>query len=82
MMPGRRSQEDVIREAYRRAGVAPGSIQYVEAHGTGTTVGDPIEVQALGTILAEGRAPGQPCAIGSVKSNMGHAEGRPASWAS
>jgi acyl transferase domain-containing protein len=72
--PGRSSQEQLLRLAYKRAGVSPGSVAYVEAHGTGTSVGDPIEVGALSTVLSENRAPGQPCLIGSVKSNIGHAE--------
>jgi len=74
MAPNRLSQEAVLREAYQSAGVSPGRVQYVEAHGTGTLLGDPIEAQALGAILAEGRPPGQPCLLGSVKSNIGHLE--------
>jgi len=72
--PSRRAQEDVLRDAYRRAGVSPGRIQYVEAHGTGTILGDPIEAKALGTVLAEERPPSRPCAVGSVKTNVGHLE--------
>ncbi len=51
------SQEAVIREALANGGVKPAEVQYVEAHGTGTSLGDPIEVQALGAVLGEGRAP-------------------------
>ena len=72
--PNRQAQEDVLRAAYRAAGVAPGSVQYVEAHGTGTFLGDPIEAGALGTVLAAGRAPGNTCLLGSVKTNIGHLE--------
>ncbi|MGE5754531.1 MAG: type I polyketide synthase, partial [Planctomycetaceae bacterium] len=72
--PNRRAQEEVLRAAYRRAGVAPGQVQYVEAHGTGTFLGDPIEAKALGAVLAEGRAAGAPCALGSAKTNIGHLE--------
>ena len=72
--PSPQAQEAVLRDAYRRAGVAPGRVQFVEAHGTGTLLGDPIEAQALGAVLAEGRAPGQPCALGSAKTNIGHLE--------
>jgi 8-amino-7-oxononanoate synthase len=68
------AQAAVLREAYRRAGVSPGQVQYVEAHGTGTKLGDPIELTALGTVLSEGRASNCPCAIGSVKTNIGHTE--------
>ncbi|HWE61366.1 MAG TPA: type I polyketide synthase, partial [Chloroflexota bacterium] len=75
MTPSRAGQEAVLREAYRRAGVSPGRVQYVEAHGTGTPVGDSVELQALGTVLAEGRSPDHPCVVGSLKTNIGHTEG-------
>jgi acyl transferase domain-containing protein len=74
MAPNPLAQEAVLREAYRSAGVSAGDVQYLEAHGTGTLLGDPIEARALGRVLAEGRAPGQFCAIGSVKTNIGHCE--------
>jgi myxalamid-type polyketide synthase MxaD len=74
MAPNPLAQEAVLREAYRRAGVSAGDVQYVEAHGTGTLLGDPIEARALGRVLSDGRAPGQLCAIGSVKTNIGHCE--------
>ncbi|MBD2364812.1 SDR family NAD(P)-dependent oxidoreductase [Anabaena minutissima FACHB-250] len=72
--PNSLAQEAVLREAYRQAGVSPGKVQYIEAHGTGTKLGDPIEVKALGKVLNEGRIPGEYCALGSVKTNIGHAE--------
>jgi acyl transferase domain-containing protein len=72
--PNRFSQEDLLRRAYASAGAAPGQVQYVEAHGTGTLLGDPIEAMALGAVLAEGRPPNRPCAIGSLKTNIGHLE--------
>jgi acyl transferase domain-containing protein len=72
--PNPHAQEAVLRAAYRQAGVSPGRVQYIEAHGTGTKLGDPIEMKALGKVLAEGRPPGQYCAVGSVKTNIGHAE--------
>ncbi len=74
MAPNPRAQEAVLREAYRRAGVSPGDVQYVEAHGTGTLLGDPIEANALGAVLGIDRDPGRPCALGSVKTNIGHLE--------
>ena len=74
MAPNPLAQEAVLREAYRQAGVSPGKVQYVEAHGTGTLLGDPIEAQALGAVLGVDRAPGRNCAVGSVKSNLGHLE--------
>ncbi len=73
--PGQGGQEDMLRKAYRRAGVSPGLVQYVEAHGTGTRAGDPVELGALGAVLGEGRPKDRPCAVGSVKTNLGHTEG-------
>nr|RNJ67694.1 MAG: aminotransferase class I/II-fold pyridoxal phosphate-dependent enzyme [Leptolyngbya sp. IPPAS B-1204] len=70
--PNSQSQAAVLREAYRRAGIAPNLVQYVEAHGTGTKLGDPVELEALGAVLGENRT--RDCAIGSVKTNIGHAE--------
>jgi myxalamid-type polyketide synthase MxaE and MxaD len=74
MAPNPQAQEAVLREAYRQAAVSPGKVQYVEAHGTGTLLGDPIEAKALGTVLGAERPPGRPCALGSVKTNLGHLE--------
>ncbi|HEX7312756.1 MAG TPA: SDR family NAD(P)-dependent oxidoreductase [Pyrinomonadaceae bacterium] len=74
MAPNPQSQEEMLREAYRRACVEPRQVQYVEAHGTGTLLGDPIEAKALGAVLGAGREPGSFCAVGSVKSNVGHLE--------
>ena len=73
MAPNGVAQEAVLRAAYADAGVTPGHIQYVEAHGTGTLLGDSMEARALGTVLSTGRLNG-PCALGSVKSNLGHLE--------
>jgi acyl transferase domain-containing protein/acyl carrier protein/NADP-dependent 3-hydroxy acid dehydrogenase YdfG len=73
--PGRAGQEDLLRAAYRRAGVAPTAVQYVEAHGTGTRAGDPVELAALGAVLGRERAGARPCFVGSVKTNIGHTEG-------
>ncbi len=74
MAPSRQAQEALLVAAYRRAGLSPGTAQYVEAHGTGTFIGDAIEANALGTVLADGRPPESPCLIGSVKTNIGHLE--------
>ena len=74
MAPNGEAQKAVLREAYRRAGISPAEVQYVEAHGTGTRLGDPIEVRALGEVLAPGRAGGEKCVLGSVKTNIGHSE--------
>ncbi|MCA1684968.1 MAG: type I polyketide synthase, partial [Planctomycetia bacterium] len=72
--PNREAQEAVLRAAYRNAGVAPGDVDYVEAHGTGTLLGDPIEASALAAVVGEGRSEGGACALGSVKTNVGHLE--------
>jgi acyl transferase domain-containing protein/acyl carrier protein len=72
--PNRFAQEAVLSEAYRRAGISPGLVQYVEAHGAGTQLGDPIEAQALGAILSIDRPAERYCALGSVKTNIGHLE--------
>ncbi len=72
--PNGPAQEAVIREALADANVEPARIAYVEAHGTGTRLGDPIELNALGAVLSEGRPPGSRCAVGSVKTNIGHLE--------
>lgn len=74
MAPNGEAQKAVLSEAYRKAGIAPGEVQYVEAHGTGTRLGDPIEVQALGEVLMRERAPGRRCVLGSLKTNIGHTE--------
>ncbi|WP_217560150.1 type I polyketide synthase [Paenibacillus sp. GbtcB18] len=71
--PSVEGQANVIAEAIANAGVAESSIQYIEAHGTGTALGDPIEMKALQKAFgAYGRRGGQTCAIGSVKTNIGH----------
>ncbi|BCJ33855.1 hypothetical protein Athai_13580 [Actinocatenispora thailandica] len=69
--PGLRGQIDVMREALALAGVDPRTVGYVEAHGTATNLGDPIEIRALATVygLPDRK---EPCAIGSLKSNLGH----------
>jgi amino acid adenylation domain-containing protein len=72
--PSRAAQELVLREAYARAHVSPGEIQYVETQGTGTRLGDAIEATALGNVLRDGRPASNRCAIGSVKTNIGHLE--------
>ena len=65
--------EAVIREALSRSGVEPDEVDYVEAHGTGTSLGDPIEVKALASVLSK-RSAKNPLRIGSVKTNIGHTE--------
>ncbi|MBZ4018994.1 non-ribosomal peptide synthetase/type I polyketide synthase [Streptomyces purpurogeneiscleroticus] len=73
-VPREDAQVDLVRKVCAEAGVVPGSLQYIEAHGTSTPVGDPIEARALGRVLSDGRPPGAPCYVGSVKTNIGHTE--------
>src|SRR5216110_2824209 len=70
--PSMRSQMELVREVYENYQVNPASISYVEMHGTGTKLGDPIELQALSSVFQEKTQRKQYCAIGSVKSNIGH----------
>jgi acyl transferase domain-containing protein/NADPH:quinone reductase-like Zn-dependent oxidoreductase/acyl carrier protein len=72
--PGGAGQEELLRKAYQAAGISPGRVQYVEAHGTGTAAGDPVEIGALGAVLAADRPADRPCLIGSIKTNIGHTE--------
>lgn len=75
VQPSVDGQMAMLRDAYADAGVTPGAVSYVEAHGTGTLAGDPVELQAIGAVLGEGRAAGDRCLVGSVKTNVGHTEG-------
>ncbi len=68
--PSVKGQVEAIRKAHKMAGVPPTSISYVETHGTATSLGDPIEIEALNE--AFGGSASKYCAIGSVKSNIGH----------
>lgn len=72
MAPGVDGQVEVIRMAHRLADVSPDSIDYVETHGTGTRLGDPIEFRALQLAFGAGTQRAQRCALGAVKSNVGH----------
>ncbi|MCZ9353748.1 amino acid adenylation domain-containing protein, partial [Streptomyces mutabilis] len=74
MVPNPVAQADLVLSALRDAGVDPATIGYLEAHGTGTRLGDPIEINGLARAFAEADLPPGACAIGSVKSNIGHAE--------
>src|SRR5262249_53375468 len=71
--PNGRAQEAVIRRALEAAGCTPDEIGYVEAFGGATPLGDRIELEALDRVF--GRARTSPLWVGSVKSNLGHAEG-------
>lgn len=70
--PSVRGQREAIAEAVAMADVSPATIGYVETHGTGTVMGDPIEIQALTAGYDGTKLPRQSCAIGSVKTNVGH----------
>jgi acyl transferase domain-containing protein/NADPH:quinone reductase-like Zn-dependent oxidoreductase/thioesterase domain-containing protein/acyl carrier protein len=70
--PGVKGQMGVIHEAIERAGISARDVSYVEAHGTGTKVGDPIEVESLCKVYRKYTDANQFCAIGSVKTNVGH----------
>ncbi|HBV98892.1 MAG TPA: hypothetical protein DEF36_17880, partial [Desulfotomaculum sp.] len=70
--PSSNSQAQLEAEVYETFGINPESISYVEAHGTGTKLGDPIEVSALTRSFRRHTEKKQYCAIGSVKTNIGH----------
>ena len=73
-VPNPNAQAEVVRRAYKKAGINPRTIGYIEAHGTGTALGDPIEISGLNKVFSEYTEEKQFCRIGSVKSNIGHCE--------
>lgn len=72
-VPNGLAQSALIRQALSQIGATANDIDYIEAHGTGTKLGDPIEVDALADVFKD-RNPDKPLYLGSVKSNIGHAE--------
>lgn len=72
--PSGLAQREVIRAAIANARISPADISFVETHGTGTALGDPIEVEALAETIGTIGLSGRPCALGSVKTNIGHLE--------
>jgi acyl transferase domain-containing protein/acyl carrier protein len=73
-VPNGRAQARLIRQALTVAEIEPGDVGYVEAHGSGTSLGDPIEIQALGNVFQESHSKATPLLVGSVKSNLAHLE--------
>jgi acyl transferase domain-containing protein/acyl carrier protein len=70
--PNPKAQQALIESAIENGDVDRSTISYVEAHGTGTLVGDPIELKGITAVLAKNNDQGIKCAVGSVKTNIGH----------
>ncbi|RKG91717.1 SDR family NAD(P)-dependent oxidoreductase, partial [Corallococcus sp. CA053C] len=73
-VPNGLAQQALLRKALAAAGLEPERISYVESHGTGTSLGDPIEMQALGTVYGQRPASVGAFTVGAVKANLGHLE--------
>ena len=71
--PSRVGQREMLKAAWKSAEIAPQDLRYIEMHGTGTTVGDPVEIEAVGAALADAGVQ-RPCPLGSIKTNIGHTE--------
>ncbi|MBF0235419.1 MAG: acyltransferase domain-containing protein, partial [Desulfamplus sp.] len=72
--PNAYAQQQVIANALSVAGVKPSEVSYIETHGTGTSLGDPIEVKSIQSIVGKDRPSDRICALGAVKANIGHLE--------
>ncbi|MDW7772813.1 MAG: SDR family NAD(P)-dependent oxidoreductase [Desulfobulbaceae bacterium] len=70
--PGQAGQVRALQRAYAKANMSPAHVELMEAHATGTTEGDKVEIGSLTQLMLESGAPGHGCAIGSVKSMIGH----------
>jgi acyl transferase domain-containing protein len=70
--PNMQAQQEVVQAALEKAGVSARTVTYVETHGTGTMIGDPIELKGLTHVFRHDTADNQFCAVGSVKTNLGH----------
>ena len=73
-VPNPKAQSSVIVEALKKADISARTVSYIEAHGTGTELGDPIEIAGLSSAFSGEETAKQRCAIGSIKSNIGHLE--------
>ncbi|MEE9355676.1 MAG: SDR family NAD(P)-dependent oxidoreductase [Methylococcaceae bacterium] len=73
-VPSPIAQANLIKQTQQKANIDPRTISYIEAHGTGTSLGDPIEISGLNKAFEASTQDKQFCAIGSVKSNIGHLE--------
>ena len=73
-VPNGPAQERVMAEALAQAGIPGSQVDYLEAHATGSQLGDPIELNAAAAVYGKGREADRPLLVGSVKSNIGHAE--------
>jgi acyl transferase domain-containing protein/acyl carrier protein len=72
--PSGLAQKEVMQTALAASGIGPRDVGFIEAHGTGTSLGDPIEMQAIGELHAPVRTPETPLVVGAIKSNLGHME--------
>ena len=73
-VPNGVAQQSLIREALSNAGLTPADVDYIETHGSGTSLGDPIELEALGNVFRNQRGDAGPLWIASLKTNTGHLE--------
>ncbi|MFN7571004.1 MAG: amino acid adenylation domain-containing protein [Betaproteobacteria bacterium] len=73
--PNAKAQQEVLLKAWERAGIDPEALGYIETHGTGTPLGDPIEIKGLIGAFERHSTRRQFCAVGSVKTNIGHTVG-------
>ena len=73
-IPNPKAQSDLILAAFERARIDARTVSYIEAHGTGTELGDPIEINSLTSAFQAHAVENQTCAVGSIKSNIGHLE--------
>lgn len=72
--PSKVMQQQLIEEFFKESNIDPSLVNFVEAHSTGTKLGDPEEVAAIDEVFCKGKNRKKPLPVGSVKSNMGHAE--------